>query len=131
VSQRACYDLAARLLFVVTVPLIMAKVTLAAFDCNKRVPISFFFASHPAIQAGGDRAAVRIERADNLFELKQNDRDGTLRAIVSYPGGGSEQSASARFASSERPGERFNVRARCSSPLHSSHCLSWWYTSPR
>jgi hypothetical protein len=41
-----------------------------------------------------------------------------------YPGADSEQSASARLASSASPGERFKVNARSSSPLHSVYCLS-------
>ena len=47
-----------------------------------------------------------------------------------YRGAVSEHSASARFASSASPGERFKVTARSSALLHSAYCLSWRWTSP-
>jgi len=46
-----------------------------------------------------------------------------------YRGDDSEHSASAPFASFASPGERFNVKARCSVSVHSVYCLSWWCTS--
>src|SRR5262245_42659264 len=57
-----------------------------------------------------------------VFQSGSDRRDHS--ADPRYPGGGSEQSARARRASSASPGGRFNVKARPSTSLHSSHCLS-------
>jgi hypothetical protein len=54
-----------------------------------------------------------------------------VMACPPYIGDASEQSASACCASLTSPGASFKVSARWSVCLHSSHCLSWWYASPK
>ena len=54
-----------------------------------------------------------------------------VMASPPYMGDASEQSASACCASLTSPGASFKVSARWSVCLHSSHCLSWWYASPK
>jgi len=60
-SPRACYDFAALLLFAVTIPLIVARLTLPAFGHGSPSSLCFRFASgklEPML--AGYRAAVRI-----------------------------------------------------------------------
>ena len=81
------------LLFVITVPLVMAKLTLRAvehtfmtdFARAACIPTSFCFRFASAdIESAptGYRVAVTIEGVDNLFEVAKKTGEGTLRAVV-------------------------------------------------
>jgi hypothetical protein len=91
--SRIAAIVATLLLFVVTVPLVMAKLTLRSgehtfatdFARAACIPASFcfHFASDSFESAPtGYRMAVRIEGVDNLFEIAKKIEAGTLKAVV-------------------------------------------------
>jgi hypothetical protein len=81
------------LLFIVSVPFVMAKLTLPAFEHTFTtdfartacIPTSFCFrfaSGSTEATSTGYRAAVRIEGVDNLFEIARKIDEGTLKAVV-------------------------------------------------